>query len=429
MTAAIVIAAPAFAQIPVPDAHRAAVQSRCRPCRCRSPRCRSRSRPCRCRSRRSRFRSRPRPRRRRRPAHHRVRRRAPARVGRRRVAVDRLRAAVGRPRAAVGRLRAVVGSSPERRWVVPERRRLGLGSVRALVVAERPVERVGRWRAVARARRTNAVRRARPPPSGVSPRATVACARPSPRAGGCLDSLSSSQRRVLKLRAGVGAQPARSRTSVARRLDVSVRRVARLENAGLRRLRALAQGGGCARSGAHHGRTRRACGHAWRRPATVRAAAAEPERGGDRARGGSGGGSGDETPPGAGGVDASPTPGSGGVEGVTQTNRPTGDPAACIDLMRAADPARDGRRRVRRRAVSSRREPRPRPLPRRSRPSRRRSRRPSAGTSRRLSSRATDCMQNSPVLGCTRPESVISYARWRHRGCAICWRRRSSKGT
>ena len=65
------------------------------------------------------------------------------------------------------------------------------------------------------------------------------------RATGCLDDLSPGQRRVLRLRAGVGEQPARSRTGVAKRLDISVKRVARLETTGLRRLRTLHGRGAC----------------------------------------------------------------------------------------------------------------------------------------------------------------------------------------
>jgi hypothetical protein len=70
-------------------------------------------------------------------------------------------------------------------------------------------------------------------------RATVA------EASGCLGDLSAGQRRVLTLRAGVGAGPPRSRGAVAKRLDVSERRVARLERAGLRRLRTLDRAGAC----------------------------------------------------------------------------------------------------------------------------------------------------------------------------------------
>ena len=60
----------------------------------------------------------------------------------------------------------------------------------------------------------------------------------------CLDDLSTPQRRVLKLRAGLGASP-RSRRGVARRLDITVRRVTRLERTGLSRLRTLTGQGAC----------------------------------------------------------------------------------------------------------------------------------------------------------------------------------------
>jgi hypothetical protein len=62
----------------------------------------------------------------------------------------------------------------------------------------------------------------------------------------CLDDLSSAQRRVLVLRAGIGPGAPRSRGGVARRLHISERRVARLERTGLRRLRMLAKRGACA---------------------------------------------------------------------------------------------------------------------------------------------------------------------------------------
>jgi hypothetical protein len=55
----------------------------------------------------------------------------------------------------------------------------------------------------------------------------------------CLDALPRAERRVLVLRAGVGAAAPRSRGTVARRLDVTVRRVRYLERSGLRRLRTL----------------------------------------------------------------------------------------------------------------------------------------------------------------------------------------------
>jgi hypothetical protein len=48
------------------------------------------------------------------------------------------------------------------------------------------------------------------------------------------------------LRAGVGAGAPRTRRAVARRLDVSVRRVTRVERSGLRRLRTLGRSNSCA---------------------------------------------------------------------------------------------------------------------------------------------------------------------------------------
>ncbi|WP_170179494.1 sigma factor-like helix-turn-helix DNA-binding protein [Solirubrobacter pauli] len=129
------------------------------------------------------------------------------------------------------------------------------------------------------------------------------------RATGCLDALPAEQRRVLTLRAGVGRQPARTRASVARRLDVSVRKVARIERAGLRKLRALAQRGGCVAAVA---------------PPTARADA-EPVASAIRPSAG-GGRDGDRgaarKPRRTGDVDAERTPGAGGVDGVTQTNLP-----------------------------------------------------------------------------------------------------------
>jgi hypothetical protein len=62
----------------------------------------------------------------------------------------------------------------------------------------------------------------------------------------CVQRLAPLERRVLVLRAGVGARAPRSRRRVARRLDLSVRRVARVERAGLRRLRALGRSNSCA---------------------------------------------------------------------------------------------------------------------------------------------------------------------------------------
>jgi hypothetical protein len=62
----------------------------------------------------------------------------------------------------------------------------------------------------------------------------------------CVQRLDSTQRRVLVLRAGVGARAPRSRRRVASRLHVTVRRVARVERAGMRRLRTLQRTNSCA---------------------------------------------------------------------------------------------------------------------------------------------------------------------------------------
>jgi hypothetical protein len=61
----------------------------------------------------------------------------------------------------------------------------------------------------------------------------------------CLDELPTAQRRVLVLRTGLGSADPRTRRGVARKLDIGVRRVARLERTGLRRARALDRTGAC----------------------------------------------------------------------------------------------------------------------------------------------------------------------------------------
>jgi hypothetical protein len=163
------------------------------------------------------------------------------------------------------------------------------------------------------------------------------------KTSGCLDDLASAERRVLTLRAGVGAGRPQSRRGVARRLDISVRRVARLENAGLRHLRRLGARGGCAPASTTvvSGATA---------PASA-VAAVEPRdrddgepggRGGgdERADSGGGGGSsgGTGTP-----EDEGPPPSSGGVAGVSGTNQPSADgglglifPLALLALALAA---------------------------------------------------------------------------------------------
>jgi hypothetical protein len=73
------------------------------------------------------------------------------------------------------------------------------------------------------------------------------------RLSGCLGGLSSPERRVLALRAGLGAAPALSRNDVASRLRISSRRVRRLELHGVKGLRRLAGSGGCGGKGSESG--------------------------------------------------------------------------------------------------------------------------------------------------------------------------------
>lgn len=62
---------------------------------------------------------------------------------------------------------------------------------------------------------------------------------------GCLGSISGFERRVLVMRAGLGAR-ARSRAETARQLGTSSRRVARAERSSVRRLRSAVRNGECA---------------------------------------------------------------------------------------------------------------------------------------------------------------------------------------
>jgi hypothetical protein len=61
----------------------------------------------------------------------------------------------------------------------------------------------------------------------------------------CLGQMPRGERRVLTLRAGVGLAHPRSRAQVQRITGLPRTRVAALERSGLRRLRSLAQAGGC----------------------------------------------------------------------------------------------------------------------------------------------------------------------------------------
>jgi hypothetical protein len=61
----------------------------------------------------------------------------------------------------------------------------------------------------------------------------------------CLEDLSSGERRVLGLRAGLGPDAPLTRPEVARRLDLGVAQTGRIERRGLRRLDALVDDGAC----------------------------------------------------------------------------------------------------------------------------------------------------------------------------------------
>jgi hypothetical protein len=64
--------------------------------------------------------------------------------------------------------------------------------------------------------------------------------------GGCLDGLAPRTRRVLVLRVGLGAARPHGRAAVANLLDLSVRRVTRIERRGIRTLRRLGRSTSCA---------------------------------------------------------------------------------------------------------------------------------------------------------------------------------------
>jgi hypothetical protein len=65
----------------------------------------------------------------------------------------------------------------------------------------------------------------------------------------CLGSVPQSERRVLRLRAGVGIARTRTRAEVAHLTGMRRARVARLERRGLKRLRALSGAGTCMSAG------------------------------------------------------------------------------------------------------------------------------------------------------------------------------------
>jgi hypothetical protein len=150
------------------------------------------------------------------------------------------------------------------------------------------------------------------------------------RFGGCLQQLTVRQRRVLRLRAGLGPREPATRAAVARRLELPVARVRRAERRGLRALRSSAREGCGAASdaaGADPAPTGAVDGAA---AASAVLASGSGGRGGsgDPASGGgrnSGGGSSDGSSGGDGGS-------SGGVKGIGATSPPPGAPATDVTL-------------------------------------------------------------------------------------------------
>jgi hypothetical protein len=70
---------------------------------------------------------------------------------------------------------------------------------------------------------------------------------------GCMGALPTLGRRVLTLRAGLGGRTPRSRSRVARRLDISRARVTRIERRSLKRLRSANASTGCGSGGSSRG--------------------------------------------------------------------------------------------------------------------------------------------------------------------------------
>ena len=127
---------------------------------------------------------------------------------------------------------------------------------------------------------------------------------------------------------GAQIQPARSRTGVAKRLDISVKRVARLETTGLRRLRTLHGRGACS-VGTSTTVTSAAV------TASTDTFATKPAPGNPRSGKGSGAssGGGESDPPAAGGVDPPATGDNSGVRGATQSNQAVASQTGGVDLM------------------------------------------------------------------------------------------------
>ena len=157
------------------------------------------------------------------------------------------------------------------------------------------------------------------------------------RYGDCLQQLTARQRRVLRLRAGVGPREPATRAAVARRLELPIARVRRAERRGLRTLRRTGRDGcGAVSDGAGAEPALTGAGDG---AAAASAVLASGSGGGDDG-GGSATGSGD--PAGAGSRDAGDgsadgtSDGNGGssgaVKGIGATSPPPGPAGSDVTL-------------------------------------------------------------------------------------------------
>jgi hypothetical protein len=157
------------------------------------------------------------------------------------------------------------------------------------------------------------------------------------RYAGCLSGLPARQRRVLRLRAGIGPREPATRAAVARRLDLPVARVRVAERRGLRALRRSGRDG-CAAAvdgaGADPGL---ATGPAGDGPAAASAVLASGTGGGEEGNGaGAGGGERDASggsADGAGGGTDEGDGAAGDVRGVTATSPPVSSPGTDVTLV------------------------------------------------------------------------------------------------
>ena len=157
------------------------------------------------------------------------------------------------------------------------------------------------------------------------------------RFGGCLAQLTVRQRRVLRLRAGVGPREPATRAAVARRLELPVARVRRAERRGLRALRSSAREGcGAASDGAGAEPALTGAGDGAAAASAVLASGSGGDGGGSAA-GGSGGdpasGGGRDTGGGSeNGSSGSDGGSSGAVKGIGATSPPPGPAPTDVTL-------------------------------------------------------------------------------------------------